>query len=184
MGILLVLALAAGIAFAAFGDKGEILGSTFTVASADIKFLEDPTLGIDPNNLVDQLPGPTFSNIKPEWTEDYLVKISNNGTSTVQISSNAFYETINDPEDLRQIIYVEIIEWNDANANGIYETGEEGNIIGKKTIVKWKTEGFSLGDLNSGDVMSLILRFSTEGLTDSKQGSTAIFDFEFESIEM
>jgi len=86
-----VLALMAGIAFAAFGDKGEILGSTFTVASADIKFLEDLTLGIDPNNLVDELPGPIFSNIRPEWSENYLVKIYNNGTASLQLSSNADY---------------------------------------------------------------------------------------------
>jgi len=122
-GIFTVVALI-GVAFAAFGDKGEILGSSFSVASTDIKFLEDITLGIEPENLVDELPGPEFLNIRPDWNESYLLKISNSGTTNVQISTNADYETANDPDDLRQIIYVEVLEWNDVNANGVYDSGE------------------------------------------------------------
>jgi len=72
--------------------------------------------------------------------------------------------------------------WNDTNNDGIFDTGEEGTSFGIKSIVKWKTEGFDLGTVNTGEVLSLVLRFSTNTVSDTKQGENAIFDFEFDSI--
>ncbi|MFC1622188.1 hypothetical protein ACFL13_02280, partial [Patescibacteria group bacterium] len=165
-----------------FVDKGKILGSSFSVGSADIKLLQDVAGGVDIGNLVDEKTGPTFEGVSPNWTSDYLIKIYNNAAGQLQITSNANYETINDPDDLRQIIFVEPISWNDSNGDGIFDAGEEGTSFGRKTIVKWKTEGFDFGTINSGNVLSLILRFSTDTVSDTKQGSTGIFDFEFDSI--
>jgi predicted ribosomally synthesized peptide with SipW-like signal peptide len=176
--------LVAGVTYAAFTDKGKVLGSTFSAGSADIKFLSDVTLGIDPPNLTDELTGPSFSNISPTWTQDYLMKIVNNGTSNLGIVTNAYYETASDPKDLRSDIQVEVFPWNDSNSNGIVDTGEEGTPIGKKTIIKWKTEGFDLGELNAGQQKSLILRFSAPTLGDDQQGATGVFDFEFEAIQL
>jgi hypothetical protein len=174
--------LLAGIAVAAFGDKGEILGSSFTVGSADIKFLNSITGGTTAGNLVDQLDGPSFSGISPNWEQDYFVKIYNNAQTPVQLATNAYYETINDPEDLRQIIYVEPWLWNDADNDGAVGVGElPATSLGRKTIVKWKTEGFDLGTLNAGEVQGLLLKFSTDDVSDTKQGASAIFDFEFDS---
>ena len=39
--LIVLLVMAAGVAVAAFGDKGEVMGSSFTVGSADIKLLQD-----------------------------------------------------------------------------------------------------------------------------------------------
>ena len=176
--------LLAGVTYAAFTDSGKVLGSTFSTGSADLKFLSDVTAGNDSANLVDELTGPSFSNISPTWTQNYLMKLVNNGTSKLAITTNADYTTANDPKSLRSNITAEIIKWNDTNSNGVLDSGEEGTSLGSKTIIKWKTEGFDLGELESGQTMSLIIRFSAPTLTGTQQGSTGIFDFLFNAIQM
>jgi len=172
----------AGASWAAFADKGEVLGSTFSVGSANIRLLQDLAGGIDPSNLVEQLTGPSFQNISPNWNQNYLVKLYNNGTSQMQLTTHARYVTTNDPQDLRTLIYVEPFKWNDANANGVLDTGEEGTSLGRKTLVKWSTEGYDLGTLATGQIQGVLLKFSTDAVSDSKQGATAIIDFVFDSI--
>ena len=129
---LLLIAGATGFAIAAFGDKAEILGSSFSVGSADIKFLQDLTAGAQEGNLTDQLSGPNFVNISANWSQDYLMKIYNNATGHIALTSNANYETINDPDELRQIIYIEPFNWNDANNNGLLDEGELGFFLWQK----------------------------------------------------
>lgn len=179
---ILSLVVLTGIAVAAFGDKGEILGSTFTVGSADIKLLKDTFGDTSSNNLADEIDGPSFSNIGPNWTQDYVVKIYNNASTPIELTSNADYETANDPDDLRQLIFVEMFKYNDADNDGEHDVGELSPSLGKKTIVKWKTEGFSIGTVNPGAVQGALLRFSTDSVSDTKQGASAIFDFEFDSL--
>ena len=170
-----------GITYATFFDKGDVLGSSFSVASSDIKILLDNTLGIDSSNLVDEIEGPSFENITPYWQQDHLVKIHNNGTADLDIISNSDYETVNDPQELRQLIYVEPLEWKDNNEDELVSDGEVAFSFGQKNIVKWKTEGINLGTIKQGETKGFILRFSTLDITNSKQGSTAIFDFTFNS---
>jgi hypothetical protein len=172
----------AGITYAAFADRGRVLGTKFTVGSSDIRLLEDLALGAEPENLKEELIGPSFEGISPNWQRDYNVKIYNNSPAPVQLTTNANYETANDPEDLRQIIFVEPFEWEDTNGDGLVDTGEKGASLGKKTIIKWKTEGFALGEVASGEIKAIILRLSTDAVADSKQGAGATFDFEFDSI--
>jgi len=178
----LIIIATAGLTYAAFGDRGKVLGSKFSVGSADIKLLLDNAGGTSQENLMEGLPGPEFNNISPNWSESYNIKIFNSGTSPIILTTNADYTTANDPDDLRSVIFVEPFIWNDANGNGTVDTDETGESLGKKTIVKWKTEGYEIGELNSGEVKGLILRFSTDALSETKQGTTAVFDFIFDSI--
>ncbi len=171
-----------GATYAAFMDVGEVKGSTITVGSSDIKMLSDVSGDITEANLVDTLIGPSFENISQNWTGDYLMKLFNNASAPVDLSTVAFYETVNDPDDLRQDVYVELIEWVDMDNNGLVDDGELGVNYGKKTIVKWKTEGFNLMSLDSGEILGLILRFSVENLSDTKQGAGMLFDFEFNAV--
>jgi hypothetical protein len=182
MAIMLTFLFSFGIAYAAFGDQAKFVGSTFSVGSADLKLLGD--LSIDPvaSNLFDDLPGVNFDNINSTWSADYPLKLYNNTDSILSLTSNSNYETSNDPDDLRQDLYVEIFSWNDLNKDGIVEDTELGTSLGKKTFVKWKTEGFLLTDISPREVNGYLLRFSAEGITDSQQGSTAIFDFDFDSL--
>lgn len=180
---LIIISLIAGITYAAFSDKAKVLGSSFSVGSANLMFLESLSMGTNPSNYRDELQGPTFTNIGPGWTQDYLVKLISMASSKITVSTNAFYETVNDPESLRSDIEVEIIKWYDTNQNGVVDSGEEGPVVGKKNIIKWKSEGFTLGDLNYGQTMELILRFSAPTISESKQGASAVFDFEFNSIQ-
>jgi hypothetical protein len=170
-----------GFAYAAFKDKTSFLGSSFTVGSADIKLLVDLTGGTDTPNLTDQKTAPSFSNITSNWSQNYLLKIYNNAGSTLQLVSNADYLTANDPDDLRTYLFVEMFPWNDTNNNGTVEDGELGTTLGRKNFIKWKSEGISLGNLITGEVKGLVLKFSTDALADTKQGKTGIFDFMFEA---
>ena len=133
--LVLVVSLIAAATHAAFTDEGKVLGSTFSVGSANIMFLKDLSLGSDQTNLAEELTGPAFTNVGPGWTKDYLIKIINTGTSKIGVTSHAYYETANDPKDLRSDIDVEFISWNDANSNGVVDTGEEGIPLGKKRII-------------------------------------------------
>jgi predicted ribosomally synthesized peptide with SipW-like signal peptide len=183
--IALLCAATAGATYAAFSDRGKYLGSKFMVASADLKLLNDLTQGTTPSNLLDEKPGPVFDNIGPGTKVDYPIKMWNSGSSSVNVASNANYETANDPAELRQVILAEILEWNDANSNGVAEAEEIGVSLGNKTIVKWKTEGIPIGVLTVGEIKGYILRFSAPTtLSSTLQGATGIFDFEFTSTNI
>lgn len=180
--IVAVFLLISGVGYALFGDRVEILGTSVSVASADLKLLKELTGGTSSDNLVDSKQGPNFVNITPNWRQYYGVKIFNNGNSNLSLTSFADYETTNDVDELRQIIYIEPFKWDDVNSDGLVTDDELGTSFGKKTIVKWKTEGYILDTIETGDVLSYALRFSTDAISDSKQGSTAIFDFYFDSL--
>ena len=171
-----------GMAYAAFADRGDVKGTTISVGSADIKLLSNLAGGTGESNLVEELVGPTFEHIAATWSADYLLKIFNNSSSAVSLFSTADYLTVNDPEDLRSIIYVEIFDWSDADNDGLATPTEIGATYGKKTIVKWKTEGFSLPNLNSGTVAGFVLRFSATNISGTKQGAQAVFDFGFDAV--
>ena len=181
MGIL--LGITASVGYAAFMDKGKILGSSFTVGSADLKFLKNVSLGTEISNLTDELAGPAFNGIAPNWTSYYYVKLFNNASTPLNLTTNAYYETANDPDDLRSVIFVEPFNWSD-DGDGIFEEGELGTSYGRKTIVKWKTEGFVLGPVAQGSVKGIVLKFSTDALADSKQGKSGVFDFEFGAVNV
>jgi hypothetical protein len=181
---IIVFLLVAGVAFAAFLDKAHILGTSISVGSSEIKLLDDLAGGVVPENLVDSKPGPSFDNIGPDWTADYPVSLFNNGTSLLEIRSFSDYITNNDPDDLRQIIYVEPIQWIDSNGDGLADSSELGINYGRKTIVKWKTEGYILDRILSGSVKAYVLRLSTDSIPDSKQGKSLTFDFVFDAVEI
>lgn len=180
--LVLSSALIGGITYAAFMDKGSILGSSFSVGSSDIKLLVNVAGNIDSSNLSEEVQGPSFNNILPFWQKEYLIKIYNNASTTLNLNSLATYSTSNDTSELRYLIFVEPIEWNDQNSNGVVDTGEAVYSFGKKSLLKWKTEGINLGEVKQGEIKGLILRFSTEDISDTKQGATALFDFEFNAI--
>jgi len=184
LGIALLVIGVAGVSYAAFSDKGEVQGTSVSVGSADIKLFDDVGGVIEETNLVDSKTGPSFENITQIWTDDYLVKLFNNANGQVNLFTNSDYETVNDPDDLRNDLYVEPIEWLDSDNDGFVSEGEEGQSYGKKSIVKWKTEGFDLGPMDSGNVRAFIMRFSTDenGLSDSKQGTEITFDFVFDAM--
>ena len=182
--IVFICLLVVGVSYAAFTDKSKLLGSTFSTGSADIKLLINIASGATPDNLADEKPGPEFTGIAPFWQQEYLLKIYNNSSSTLNITSRANYTTANDPDELRQYIYVEPIEWNDSNGNGIVEADERGASHGRMTITRWKNDGIELGNVSGGQIQAWILTFSTDNLSDAKQGKSAIFDFEFDSIAL
>jgi len=176
---LLAGVLVSGVAYAALANKILMKGASFTTSTVQLKFLKNLSGGINSDNLSSQIDGVVFDGILDGWQKDFLVKIVNNSSQNLQVKSFANYATDQDPASLRYSLYVELLPWNDINNNGVYEAGEEGISLGKKTFVKWKTEGFDLGTFEPSKSYGYILRFTSEGITDSKQGANGIFDFEF-----
>lgn len=168
-----------GVALAALSNKVLMKGAVFTTSTVELKFLKNLSLNVENENLTSELSGISFDGITNDWVNKYPVKLVNISSSALNISSFANYATANDPASLRYSLHVEIFKWNDTNKNGTVEEGELGESLGRKNFVKWKTEGFSLGSFEPNDVKSYVLQFSAEGVTDSKQGATGSFDFEF-----
>jgi len=168
-----------GVAYAAISNKIFMKGALFTTANVEIKFLKDLTKTSTTENLATELTGVSFDNIYNYWTTDYLVKLVNISGSNVNVSSFSNYTTADDPASLRYSLFVEIFKWNDLNNNGLVDEGELQESLGKKSFVKWKTEGFNLGSFDTGKVYSYVLRFSAENITDTKVGQSGKFDFEF-----
>ena len=176
---LLAGVLVGGVAFAALSNKIAMKGVAFKTSTVELKFLKDLTNSVSPDNLTSEISGVAFDSIVNGWSNDYLVKIENTSVNPLQIKSFANYTTANDPASLRYSLYVEVLPWNDKNNNGIVDDGELGTSLGVKNFVKWKTEGFDLGSFESNKTYGYVLRFTADGITDSKQGQSGSFDFEF-----
>jgi len=178
--LIMMSGLAFGVAYASFTDQAKFTGSRFSVGSADLKLLNNLTFGTDGSNLVDSKPAPSYDGISPGWTADYLIKVYNNGSQDLELSSNMDYATANDPGAVREVLYMEPFDWNDANGDGLVTDGEQGTSYGKKAFTSWKSTGFDFGRLASGQTKALIMRFSTGSITNSKMGQTGVFDFMFD----
>jgi hypothetical protein len=174
-----------GVAYASFTDQSKFTGSRFSIGSADLKLLNDLAGGTAASNLVDTKPVPSFDNISPLWYADYLVKIYNNGTQAVNLTSNMDYLTANDPENIREILYMEPFAWNDLDNDGVFDGETElGSSYGKKVFTSWKSTGFNFGQVDAGSVKPLIMRFSAGNVTNSKMGAVGTFDFMFDSVSI
>jgi len=154
-------------------------GVAFKTTVIELKFLKNIAEGNTVENQTSEISGVSFDQIISGWTYDYLVKITNTSSSSLNVSSFSNYQTDQDPADLRYSLFVELFPWNDTNNNGSVDDGELGDSLGKKSFVKWKTEGFNLGIFDSGKVYGYVLRFSAAELSDAKQGKSGVFDFEF-----
>lgn len=183
LGTLFILGiLTVGFAYAAFTDQSKFTGSRFSVGSADIKLLNDLAGGTDVSNLVDTKPAPSYDGVYPQWSQDYLVKIYNNGSQPLNLTSRMDYATANDPANIREYLYMEPYAWDDVNNNGIVDEGEQGVSYGRRVFTSWKSTGFNFGQIGVGEVRGFIMRFSAaSNLPDSKQGATGVFDFMFNS---
>ena len=168
-----------GVALAALSNKVLLKGAMFTTSTVELKFLRNLSSNVENENLTSELSGISFDGITNDWITTYPVKLVNKSGSSMNVSSYANYTTANDPASLRYSLNVEIFKWNDSNNNGVLDEGELGDSLGRKTFVKWKTEGFSLGSFEPNVVQSYVLQFTAESITDSKQGATGSFDFEF-----
>lgn len=183
--LIFLFVLTVGVTFAAFTDSARILGTSFGVGSGDIKLIDNLTGPIQESNAVDEKQGPVFTSVGSDWEEDYLVMVFNNATSDVVLTFVADYETVNDPENLRDEIHLEIFDWDDMNLDGMFTEDELGVSWGRKSILRWKNDDpMDMGQLVQGDVSRYVFRFDTDSLSESKQGASALFDFEFSSITL
>lgn len=183
LGSLLVMAVGLmGVAYASFTDQSKFMGSRFSIGSADLKLLNDLAGGTGASNLVDTKPVPSYDNISPGWSSNYLIKVYNNGTQPVTLSSKMDYLTSNDLMDIRELLYMEPYAWDDANNDGLADEVEQGISYGRKLFTAWKSTGFNFGELGAGDTKALIMRFSADNIANVKMGAVGTFDFMFDSV--
>jgi hypothetical protein len=172
---------------AALEEIVTVAGTSFTIGTTSgggeepqntnttLKFLADLGDSSSGSNLVDTINGPDFDEITPEWTEDMPVKVHNKGQVTLSLIGSANY--VSDPNTLRDDIFVEILEWNDANSNGLLDDGETGTSYGHDTILRLKNDTFALSTLSPGQTRGLVFRFDGSGVTETNFGMSAIYDF-------
>lgn len=190
--LLLVLGLvgfSGAVVYAAISEKGTVKGTTFKVASnfteqpaptpvnSSLKILSSHNGGTVDANLVDSLTGPIYQDINPTWIAYYPVKFYNKSDQALTIVASADY--IEDPNTIRDDLYVAIYEWNDVDNDGMYDDGEEGPLYKRDTILRLKNDTFNLGQIAGKTVKNIVLKFDGSGLSSANYSNQGIFDFVF-----
>ena len=182
------LLILSGTVYAFIQENGKVKGTTFKVSStpgqeieeggssgnANLKLLKILSGGLGSDNLVDEVEGPTFNNITAAWKDKVLLKVHNKGQKILKLQSKAEY--INDPDTLRDDIYIKISEWTD-NGDGILQTNEIGKVYGYDSVLRMKNDTFNLETISAGGVKSFVVEFDGSGLSEANANQTATYDF-------
>lgn len=144
-------------------------------ANTALKILADSSASATDSNLVDSVDGPAFEGITQEWSDQFAVKVYNKGANAMDLVSKVDY--VSDPDVLRDDLYVEVLEWNDTNNNGIVDTGETGTSYGYDTILRMRNDTFALGSINPNETRGFVMKFDGTGVSDSNDGQQAVYDF-------
>lgn len=150
-------------------------GGGTTTGNTSLKILTNLTGGTNTSNLSDSVAGPTFTNVGPDWMDNFPVKVYNKGTVPLNLVALADY--INDPDVLRDDIYVKIVEWNDSDNDGLVDTGEEGQTYGYDTILRLRNDTFGLGTINPSQQRGFVMKFDGTGVSEANANMNAIYDF-------
>lgn len=182
-----------GVTSAAFEESVSVLGTSFTIGESTggsgnesgtntaLKILVSNASESQGSNLADTIAGPSFDSITPEWVQSVPIKLYNKGSAVLDIVGSAAY--VNDPDTLRDDLFIEILAWNDTNNNGTVEESEIGESYGYDTILRFKNDTFNLGELGAESVKGYVLKFDGSGLSDVNIGKTAVYDFIFTAVE-
>ena len=184
------LLILSGTVYAFIQENGKVKGTTFKISStpgqgnegdgsgsngnANLKLVKVLAGGLGTDNLVDEVEGPTFNNITADWKDKVLLKVHNKGQKTLKLLSKAEY--INDPDTLRDDIFIKISEWND-NSDGILQTNEIGKVYGYDSVLRMKNDTFNLENILAGSTKSFVVEFDGSGLSEANANQTAIYDF-------
>ncbi len=182
------LLLMAGGVYAAISETVKITGTTFNVGatfgggsggSSDtntmLKMYVDLGGSNAESNLSDSVVGPVYDNINDTWSNEYAVKVYNNGSGDMTLIAKANY--IDDPNTLRDDIYVSIIEWTDLDNDGVVDSGELGTNYGTDTILRLRNDTFDLGAISAGETRGFVYRFDGSGLSEANASQSAVYDF-------
>lgn len=186
---------------AAFTDSAVITGNVFSTGTADLQLLNSLTFGdydaganafsMTAAECVgvcqDTLPGTTFANIFPGWTEQYLLKVVNVGSLNLTLSSLAAY--VSGDAALGDHIQVTIRKWDDFNKDGVFDAGEDFGPYGTATLTQWMNNPvganpfLDLSQINrigaSHEVKGFVFDFAgLSTMPDSVQGQSVTVDFQ------
>lgn len=177
------------VATAVLQESVGINGASFTVGTGtssggsgttptgntSLKMLIDLSGSTADSNLSDNINGPEFTNIGPDWLYELPVKVYNKGSGNLSLVASASY--VNDPDVLRDDIFVKITEWNDQNNNGVVEQGEEGQILGYDTVLRLRNDTYNLGQIDPSQTRGYIFEFDGTGVSEANAGMSAVYDF-------
>lgn len=176
---------------AALSEDVKVAGTSFTIGTeagtggggnTALKFLVNVAGAIENSNLSDSINGPSFGEISSTWTDQMELKVYNKGTKELNLITKANY--INDPNTLRDDIFVNVLAWDDVNNNGQAEASEVGQSYGYNTILRLKNDTFPSGSVGAGEVKGFVLRFDGTGVSEANFGQSAVYDFIFTGMEV
>lgn len=161
--IVLVGAVAAQATLAAFTAQATITGNTFSTGTADL--LVDSGDEV----FVQSFEGGSFSDIYPGWTQDFNATVLNNGSLDLVVDLTGVLVPGSDTDGLRHALLVEVFEEDGTTSLG-----------SPRTLNEWRTSPFVLGELEAGDLKTVVLRFTAPSdLGPQYEGHSVQFDFVF-----
>jgi hypothetical protein len=143
--------------------------NSFHTGNADLQIWDYNYYG---KGWQEEIDGPGFDNIYPNWTQDYSLKVKNNGSTNLVLNLKGKLESgWQDDKTLRSQIKVRVWKFDD---DGDYHwDGESGSWLGpEQTLNDWRSNPLVAGQLAAGDQQWFLLRFSVGDLGDTYQGAT------------
>lgn len=163
------VAVMVGVTSAAWTAQTKVLNpSSFKTGNADLQIWDENYYG---KGWQEEINGPSFDNIYPNWTQDYSLKVRNNGSTNLMLSLKGKLETgWKDDKGLRHQITVKV--WKFVDDGDYHWDGEPTKYLGERTLEAWRSGPFLADQLNAGDQQWFLLRFSVGDLGDYYQDAT------------
>ena len=162
---------------ATFQTSSELSSNEQTLDNNTLVFLKNNSNSYSNNNISKSIAGPNFKDIDNNWKDSYEFTLYNQGDKDITVISKANY--VEDPDGLRDDIFVALHNWNDKNDNGKFDDSELGEQLEYNSILRWRNDTFNLGNLESKSANKYVLVFDGSGITDANLDKKAIYSFRF-----
>ncbi len=179
--LLIIVSVTASIAVstqAAFTATATVSGINFSTGNASLQLFGNLgyTNAGNNGNLTHTLPGTGFSDIRPNWSKQYLLKYFNAGSMDLDTSIRAIIKE--DTSNLASHIQVQTWIWQDSNGNGAYDGTDVLTPVGtQQTITSLANTPIPLGVLARHNARGLRMLFTTQDLPDETQQKKLVVDF-------
>lgn len=162
---------------AVFETSNELSDEDQTLENPSLVFVKDVFSPIEKNNITTSINGPNFREINNTWKDSFTFNLHNISENDIAITSKALY--IEDPDSLRDDIFVALYKWDDKNRNNRFEDTELGEQLAYDSVLRWKNDHFELGNLKGKETKSFVLLFDGSGITQTNLNKRAEFSFKF-----
>ncbi|MCB0514207.1 MAG: hypothetical protein KDC60_07260, partial [Bacteroidetes bacterium] len=162
---------------AIFETSNDLSSNEQTLDKNSLVFLKDNALDYSISNIANSIKGPHFTDIDNKWKDTYTFTLYNQSTEDINIISKSNY--IEDPDTLRDDIFVAIHRWEDNDNDGKFDDSELGVQLDYNSILRWRNDTFNLGKISSNSMKKFVLVFDGSGISSANLGKKAIYSFKF-----